>query len=265
MVSDKKTIWITGASDGIGAALVAALQNENVNLVLSARNEEKLLAVAQKNNLKPENYLILVFDLSKKNEYKTLINKILDKFLTIDILILNAGVSQKSFAEETLETVERDIMETNYFSNVALTKAVLEVMKKQKSGGQIGVVSSIIAKFGAPYLSTYAASKAALNNFFESLRFEVEKYNIRVLIVTPGFIHTNIDVKALTGDGSAFNEASKAQTKGTPPEKVARAILNALKAKKKHIYVGGIETLIPRFKFLFPNLFYYIWKKLHKL
>ena len=264
-MSDKKTIWITGASDGIGAALVAALRNENVQLILSARNEEKLLAVAQKNNLKPENYLLLTFNLSKKNDYKALINKVLEKFTSIDILLLNAGVSQKSFAEETLETVERDIMETNYFSNVALAKAVLEVMKKQNSGGQIAVVSSIIAKFGAPYLSTYAASKAALNNFFESLRFEVEKYNISILIVTPGFIRTNIDIKALKGDGSEFNEASKAQAKGMPPEKVADAILQALKTKKKHIYVGGIETLIPRFKFLFPNLFYRIWKKLHKI
>ena len=261
----KKTIWITGASDGIGAALVAAYCKQNVQLVLSARNEAKLLEVAHKNGLQAENFLVLPFDLSKKNDYKALVIKVLEKFSSIDVLLLNAGVSQKSFAEDTLENVERDLMETNYFANVALSKAVLEVMKKQNSGGQIAVVTSIIAKFGAPYLSTYAASKAALNNFFESLRYEIEKYNINVLIVTPGFIRTNIDVKAVTGDGSPFNEASKAQAKGTAPETVAKAILKALQQKKKHIYIGGVETWIPRFKFLFPNLFYRVWKKLHKL
>lgn len=264
-MSSQKTIWITGASDGIGAALVASFCKENVRLVLSARNEGKLLKVAEKNKLKPENYLLLPFDLSEKNDYKTLINKVLEKFSTIDILILNAGVSQKSLAEDTLETVERTIMETNYFANVALSKEVLEAMKKQNTAAKIVVVTSIIAKFGAPFLSTYAASKAALNNYFEALRYEIEKYNIGVLIVTPGFIRTNIDVKALSGDGSPFNEASKAQAKGTPPEKVAQAIFNALKTNKKHIFVGGIETLIPRFKFFFPNTFYRIWKKLHNL
>jgi short-subunit dehydrogenase len=264
-MSNQKIVWITGASDGIGAALIAAFSTENVCLILSGRNEEKLLKVVEKNNFKPENYLILPFDLSEKNDYKILTNKVLEKFSTIDILILNAGVSQKSFAEETLETVERSIMETNYFSNVALSKAVLEVMKKQNTSGQIVVITSIVAKFGAPFLSTYSASKAALNNYFEALRYEIEKYKIGVLIVTPGFIRTNIDTKALTGDGSAFNEASKAQSNGTAPEKVAQAILSTLRTKKKHIFVGGIETLIPRFKFFFPNLFYQIWKKLHKI
>ncbi len=260
----KKTIWITGASDGIGAELVAAFAKGGDNfLILSARRKEKLEEVAAKNHLTLENSLIVAFDLSLENDYKSLVSSVLSKIEKIDVLILNAGVSQKSFAEDTLESVERNIMQTNFFSNVALTKAVLPTMKK--TGGQIAVVSSIIAKFGAPYLSAYAASKAALNNYFEALRYEVERYHIDILIVTPGFIKTKIAEKAIDGHGNAINQVSKAQEKGTPPAKVAAAIQTALTKRKKHIYVGGLETFVPHFKFFLPNLFYRIWKKLHRL
>ncbi len=259
----KKTVWITGASDGIGAALVKTFAAEGYFIVLSSRRKEKLEEVAAQNNLNSENSLIVPFDLNKKNDYNTLINNILSIVKNIDVLILNAGISQKSFAEETLEDVEYSILQTNYLSNAALAKAILPSMKS--TGGQIAVVSSIIAKFGAPYLSAYSASKAALNNYFESLRYEVERYTIDILIVTPGFIKTSIDVKAIDGNGNPINQASKAQANGTPPEKVAEAIKNALKKRKKHLYIGGFETWIPRFKFLFPNLFYAIWKKLHGL
>jgi dehydrogenase/reductase SDR family member 7B len=260
----QKTIWITGASDGIGAELVAAFAKRGDNfLILSARRQEKLEEIAAKNHLTAKNSLIVAFDLAVQNDYNTLIDNVLSKVEKIDVLILNAGVSQKSFAEETLESVERNIMQTNFFSNVALTKALLPSLKK--TGGQIAVVSSIIAKFGAPYLSAYAASKAALNNYFESLRFEVERYHIDILIVTPGFINTKIAEKAIDGQGNAINQASKAQEKGTSPVKVAAAIQSALAKRKKHIYVGGLETFVPHFKFFFPNLFYRIWKKLHKL
>jgi short-subunit dehydrogenase len=261
---NKKTVWITGASDGIGAELVKVFSTTEYNVVLSARNEAKLAEVALRNGLSEQNSLIAAFDLSKKNDYTYIVSKIVAKFGTIDLLLLNAGVSQKSFAEETLEEVERNIMETNYFANVSLAKAVLEVMKKQNFG-KIAVTSSIIAKFGAPYLSTYSASKAALNNFFESLRFEVEKYKIEILIVTLGFVKTNIAVKALTGDGTAFNTESKAQEKGMDAEKVAKKIKAKIFTTQKHTYIGGLETNVPRFKFLFPNIFYFIWKKLHQL
>jgi short-subunit dehydrogenase len=220
--------------------------------------------VAQSANLTDDKYLILPFDLSQLPDSEILVGKIKDKFGRLDILLLNAGLSQKGMAETTLESVERDIMEVNYFANVRLAKAVLPIMKAQ-GGGKITAVSSIIGKFGSPFLSTYAASKHALVGFFESLRYEVKADNIHVLIVTPGFIKTGIAKKAVTEDGSTFNEDSKAQQNGTPPTKVAAKIRKALAANKKHIYVGGLETFTPHFKFVFPGIFYRIWKKLHKL
>ncbi len=260
----KKVIWITGASEGIGAALVHEFAAAGHSIVLSARREELLKAVAQNANLDDNRSLILPLDLAQLTDIDIFINKIKDKFGRLDVLLLNAGISQKGRAEATLESVERNIMEVNYFANVRLAKAVLPLMQAQ-GGGQIAVVSSIIGKFGSPFLSTYAASKHAAVGFFESLRYETEAQHIDILIVTPGFIKTNIAKKAITEDGSLFNEDSKAQQNGTAPERVATAIRKALERRKKHIYIGGLETWTPHFKFFFPSLFYWIWKKLHKL
>lgn len=257
-------VWITGASDGIGAALVKEFAKAGYEVVLSARREEQLKEVAKEAGLSDARSLILPIDLAHTEDIEKDIDKIIAKFGRIDVLLLNAGISQKGMAENTLESVEREIMEVNYFANTRLAKAVLPVMKS-KGGGKIAVVSSIIGKFGGPFLSTYAASKHALVGFFESLRYEVNADKISVLIVTPGFIRTGIAKKAVTEDGSAFNEDSKAQEKGTAPEKVAVKIRKALESGKKHIYVGGLETYTPMFKFVFPGVFYKIWKKLHKL
>lgn len=264
MSADAKVVWITGASDGIGAALVEAYAQKGWKIVLSARNETKLSEVAKRNQLSEDNYLVLPFDLAQKFDSQELISKIIIKFLKIDVLILNAGISQKGKAETTQTSVEQTIMQVNYWSNVFLAKAVIPIMRSQ-GGGQIAVVSSIIGKFGSPFLSTYAASKHALKGYFESLRYEVEADNISILIVTPGFIKTDIAKKAVTESGELFNEDSKAQANGTVPGVVANKIMNAITRKKRVIYVGGLETWTPAIQFLFPDVFYWIWKKLHKL
>lgn len=260
----QKVVWITGASDGIGEAMVHEFAKAQYAVVLSARRAEKLNAVAKAAGLNSENSLVLPLDLANLNNAAQLVQAVQQKFGRLDILLLNAGLSQKGIAENTKETVEREIMEVNYFSNVRLTKAALPLLK-QNNGGSIVAISSIIAKFGSPFLSTYAASKHALAGFFESLRYEVKADKINVLIVTPGFIKTGIAMKAVTEDGSTFNEDSKAQQNGTPPAKVAAKVRSAVEKGKTDIYVGGLETNTPRFKFFFPNLFYKIWKKLHKL
>jgi short-subunit dehydrogenase len=257
-------VWVTGASDGIGAALVKEFSKAGYTVVLSARREDLLRKVAEESGLIADKCMILPLDLEHTEGIQKDVDKIIERFGSIDVLLLNAGISQKGMAENTLESVERSIMEVNYFSNTRITKAVLPYMKA-KGHGKIAVVSSIIGKFGGPFLSTYAASKHALVGYFESLRYEVNADNISVLIVTPGFIRTGIAKKAVTEDGSAFNEDSKAQEKGTSPDKVASKIRKAVEGGKKHIYVGGPETFTPLFKFVFPGVFYKIWKKLHKL
>ena len=257
-------VWITGASDGIGAALVKEFAKAGYNVVLSARREPLLRKVAAEAGINENKCMILPLDLEHTENVQDKVAQIIARFGKIDVLLLNAGISQKGMAEKTLETVERTIMEVNYFANTRIVKAVLPHMRAN-GGGKIAVVSSIIGKFGGPFLSTYSASKHALVGYFESLRYEVMADKISVLIVTPGFIRTGIAKKAITEDGSAFNEDSKAQEKGTAPEKVASKIRKAVESGKKHLYVGGLETFTPMFKFVFPSIFYKIWKKLHKL
>ena len=183
-----KTVWITGASSGIGKALAIKLGSLGANLVLSSRKEDQLVEVA---NLCNTEVLILPIDLEKSSNFSEKVVKVVSKFKSIDLLINNGGISQRSRAYETDMEVDRKIMEVNYFGTVALTKSILPVMQKQKSG-HITTISSSSGKFGFFLRSSYSASKFAQVGFFESLRLEEEKNNIFISIVFPFLVKTNI-------------------------------------------------------------------------
>ena len=261
---NNKTVWVIGASSGIGKGLVKQLATENCNIILSARREEKLIDICTKYNLNSDRSLVLALDISKSEEFTKQIQIVLQKFKTIDILILNAGIAHKSFAEETIEEVDRKVMEVNFMGNVLLTKQIIPIMKNQNAG-TIAVTSSILGKIGLPLVSTYCASKQALNGYFESLRYEVEKYNINISILSPGFIKTDITKNSLTANGEVFNKDSIAQEKGMNSELCAKKMITAIKKGKRHQYIGGIETFMPAFAFYFPKIFYFLMKKMHKI
>ncbi|TXB65362.1 SDR family oxidoreductase [Vicingus serpentipes] len=258
-----KIVWVTGASSGIGEAICHELMKYNCKIVLSSRRESELLRVKNELKIKDENVLILPIDLEKSNEAENWVEKVIVKFGRIDFLINNGGISQKSLVEETTEAVERKVMEINYFGNVALAKAVSKYMIKQKSG-KIIVTTSILGKFGLPFHSTYAASKHALYGFYDSFRLELKKDNVSVLLVSPGFINTNVAVNSITGDGSTLNEDSPAQINGMKTNVFARKLVGAIKSDKNHIFIGSKELLSIPFKTFSPNLFYSIMLKLSK-
>jgi short-subunit dehydrogenase len=258
-----KVVWITGASSGIGEGLSYALAKEGCKLVISARRFDELVRVKQQTQLTEEDVLILPIDLEKNNEAHEWVQKVIQKFGRIDILLNNGGLSQKGNAMETTVDVERKIMEINYFGNVALTKAVVPVMQKQQSG-IIVVTTSILGKFGLPFHSTYAASKHALYGFYDSLRMELKPLNINVLLVSPGFIQTNASINSLNTDGSLSNINSPAQINGMKTTVFANKLISALKRNKSHVYIGKKELLSIPFKSLFPNLFYNLMLKLSK-
>ncbi|MGB0887868.1 MAG: SDR family NAD(P)-dependent oxidoreductase, partial [Vicingaceae bacterium] len=195
-----KVVWITGASSGIGEAIVYALAKEHCKLIISARRIEELNRVKANTNLSDEDILVLPIDLEKYEEAQNWTQKVMDKFNRIDILINNGGISQEGLALETSTAVEQKIMNINYFGNVALSKAVAPIMQQQQSG-KIAIITSIAGKFGQAGLSTYSASKHALYGFYDSFRLELKKDNISVLLVSPGFINTNVTLNAITGDG----------------------------------------------------------------
>ena len=122
-----------------------------------------------------------------------------------------------------------------------------------------------MGKIGLPLVSTYCASKQAVTGYYESLRYEVEKYNINVTILSPGFIKTEITKNSLTADGKVFNKNSIAQEKGMDSSLCAKKMIRAIKKGKRHKYIGGLETFMPAFSFYFPRIFYFLMKKMHKI
>jgi len=249
-----KVIWITGASSGIGEALVYALAVKGAKLVLSSRREGELERVKQNCKTNRDNILILPLDLSETKNMDLLTEKVLQKFGRIDILINNGGVSQRSYAKDTPLGIDRKIMETNFFGTIALTKSVLPQLLKQKSG-HVVVVSSISGKFGFYLRSAYSASKHALQGFFESLRMEVFADNIKVLIVCPGKIKTDISVNALTETGNKHNKMDEQQESKMSAEACAKKIMDGIKYNKEEIFIGGKELRAVWIKRFFPGLF----------
>ncbi len=258
-----KVVWITGASSGIGEAITYALAKEGCKLVISSRRLEELNRVSDNTKLTDEAILVLPIDLEQHQHVDEWLKTVMDKFNRIDVLINNGGISQKSYALDTTTTVERKIMDINYFGNVALSKAVAPIMQQQKLG-KIVVISSIIGKFGLPNLSTYSATKHALYGFYDSFRLELREDKINVLIVSPGFINTNVAINAIKGDGSLMNKNSEAMEKGMKPDVFARKFISTLKSNRNHQYIGKKEILAVPFKMFFPNTFYNLVYKMSK-
>ena len=249
-----KVVWITGASSGIGEALAKAFASEGAKLILSARREDELNRVKKSLNLLDSDVLILPIDLSDTSKTNELTKTVIDKFGRIDILVNNGGISQRSLTLETPLEIDRKIMEINFFGTIALTKSVLPFMIKQKSG-HIIVMSSIAGKFGFFFRSAYSASKHALHGFFEALRMEVFNDDIKVLIVCPGKIKTEISINAITGTGGKHNKMDQSQAEGLSAEECARQILKGIKNNKDELYIGGKELRAIWVKRFFPNLF----------
>ncbi len=257
---DNKVVWITGASSGIGEMLVYELAKHNLKLVLSSNEEEELIRVKANCTLPEESIMLLPFDLTEHDYVESVFNEIIKRFGTIDLLINNGGISSRAFAHETLMSTYKKIMNINYFGTVAVTKAVLPLMIKNKSG-HIVVMSSAAGKIGTPMRSAYCASKHALQGYFDSLRAEVYNHNIKVTIICPGYIRTNISLNAITADGKSFNKMDENQAQGMLPEVLARKILKAVLKEKEEIWVGGKEILGLYIKRFFPRLISKITRK----
>jgi len=256
-----KRILITGASSGIGYALAEELAKQQCRLILVSRNEEKLKQLEGICKKSGSQAVSLPFDLSNVDRIPDLAKQAQDIFDGLDILINNAGISQRAFTRETPLVVDRQIMEINYFSVVALTKAILPGMLKQ-GNGYIAVTSSISGKFGFPLRSAYAASKHALHGFFETLRAETSREGIRVLIAFPGRIDTPISLSALDKEGNAHGKIDPGQATGMSAEKCAKRYLRAIRKDKKEVLIGGKELLMVYIHKFFPKLFYTLAQKI---
>lgn len=254
-----KVVWITGASSGIGEALVYAFNAMGARLIISARNRDELFRV--KANCKDQiNVHVLSLDLADSLALPSKAEDATRIYGNIDILINNGGISQRSLALDTDFVTEQRLMSVNFWGTVILSKAVLPQMLA-RGEGDIVCVSSLVGKFGTRFRSAYSASKHALHGYFDSLRIEIDNPNVHILVACPGFIKTNVTINALTADGSAQGTMDDAQANGMAPEVCAQEIIKAITAKKDEVYIGGKETKGVLLKRFFPKLFSKIIRK----
>ena len=236
------TIWITGASSGIGEALALELAKGGAQIILSGRNKDKLAVV--KNCCENSNkHFIVPFDIGSAEQTMQAYQTIKSQALSIDWLINNAGISQRSLIMDTDEAVERQLMEIDYFAQTRLTRLVLPDMLAQ-GHGKVVMISSVAGLLGTQYRGGYGAAKAAIHMWANSLRAELHDKGIEVATVFPGFIQTNVSINALTGDGTAQGTMDDATDKGLTAKTFAKQVAKALSKGEEYIIIAGRKEKI---------------------
>jgi dehydrogenase/reductase SDR family member 7 len=260
-----QVIWITGASSGIGEALALEFAASRARLVLSARRQSELQRVRDRcleQGLGAADVLVLPLDVTDYDAMPAAVARVIAAFGRIDMLVNNAGISQRSLCLDTDMAVYRRLMEVDVLGQIALTQQVLPVMVEQGSG-HIVVTSSVAGKVGAAYRTGYCAAKHAVMGFFDALRAEVAQHGIAVTTLTPGFIRTDISVNALRGDGSTFNRVDANIAGGMDAGSCARVILRGLRKGRPEIAVGkGLEMHGLWLKRLFPRALFKIVERM---
>ncbi len=230
-----KTAWVTGASSGIGEALTRELAARGAALILSGRRLDALRAVAD--SLDAET-LVLPFEATDLDALPSIVDQAVAWRGGVDLLINNAGVSQRSLALDTEFEVYRRIMEIDYFGPVRLTQLVLPHMVARGSG-HLAVVSSIAGKVGVPLRTGYCSAKHAVVGYFDALRAEVEQaYGVGVSVITPGSVATQVALNAFSGDGGRYGQADANIDNGMPAEDAARIIIDGIGEGRREIPVA---------------------------
>ncbi len=255
-----KTVWITGASSGIGAACAIEFAKEGASLILSARNETKLAEVKNQCVGASEVH-ILPMDVADHSTISTKTKEAIAKAGEIHILINNAGISQRGLITESNLEIDKKIFDVNFFGNIAIVRALLPHMIKRKNGA-IAVISSVTGKLSTPLRSAYSASKHALHGWYDALRAEIAADGIQVNIICPGYIKTDISINAIGAQGKKHGVMDKNQAQGISAEKCARHILMAILKNKKESFVGGKEIHSVKLRNFLPGVYYTMLEKM---
>lgn len=246
-MSKRKTVVITGASSGIGAALASRYYKENHNLVLCARDIKKLNDYCAQ-RFDSDRYVTLHADVSNENDCEALIHLAVATYGKIDVLICNAGISMRALFLDTELQVLKQVMDVNFWGTVYCVKYALPYLLTTK--GSIIGVSSIAGHVGLPGRTGYSASKFALQGFLETIRNEYYNKKIHVLIACPGFTASNIRNTALQANGKIQAESPKNEKQLMQPETVAKRIFIAQKARKRDLVLtttGKLAVLIRKY------------------
>ena len=232
------TVWITGASSGIGAALAKEWSTRGANIILSGRDEGRLTDVAS--GLQTET-LILPFDVRDDGALADATAKATAWNGNVDVLVANAGVSQRSQALHTNMQVYRDIIDIDLTAQIAAAQALLPHMTERGSGKFV-FISSIAGKVGVPMRTAYSAAKFGLIGYADALRSEMSVKGVDVHVIAPGSVATDVSRNALTADGSKRGKSDDVIDNGIPPAEAAKIMIDAIEAGQREVIVArGIE------------------------
>ena len=232
-----KVVVITGASSGIGKALAEKYANEGWNLVLAARRENLLLEL--KNKLDKTEVLTVKTDVTLESDCRNLIEKAVEKFNQIDVLINNAGISMRALFHKTDMEVMQQMMNVNYWGTVYCTKYAMPFLLQNK-GSLVGVIS-VGGYIGLPGRSGYVASKFAVRGFLQTIRVENLKTGLHVLIAAPGFTASEIRKSALIANGDKQGETPRNEEKMMSAEECAEHIFLAFSKRKRELILTFLE------------------------
>ncbi|KAK0170895.1 hypothetical protein PV328_008684 [Microctonus aethiopoides] len=263
---NKQVVMITGASSGLGEALAHAFYQCGCKLILVARRKEKLEEVKSalmRIHHNGPTYTPIVFplDITELDSLPEAIEKILSIYNRIDILVNNAGISYRGEAVKTSIDVDIQVMQINYFAQIALAKAVLPTMIRQKSGN-IVCISSVQGKIAIPYRSAYGASKHALQAWCDSVRAELNNENINITVINPGYINTDLSLNAITGDGGIYGKMDKTIKEGYLPSFVAEKVITAILQQNKEVMIAPFLVKVANFiRYIIPTLYFVLMNR----
>jgi NAD(P)-dependent dehydrogenase (short-subunit alcohol dehydrogenase family) len=245
---------ITGASSGIGKALALAYAARGDNIVVAARNEEEIARVAAACVSAGGKSLAVRTDVTDPAQCEALIQKSVEAFGAIDTLVNNAGISMWArFDEVTDLTIFERIMRVNYLGSVYCTHAALPHLKRSR--GLLVAVSSLTGKTGVPTRSGYAASKHAMQGFFDSLRIELIGSGIDVLVASPGFVDTGIRDRVLGPDGKPREVSPRDETKDTMSlEECTRILVRAIDRRDREVVMTSAARIGMWVKLVAPGV-----------
>lgn len=235
-----KVYWVTGASSGIGRAFALEVASKGAHVILSARRKEALEEVKAAAP-DPHKMHVLPLDLSDADSLEAAVDRAEALAGPIDCLVHCGGISQRSLAAETSMEVTRAMIEVNYFGTVELTRLILPRFLERKRG-HFAVVSSLMGVFSSPYRSSYCGAKHALHGYFNALRAETAQQGLRVTMICPGFVRTDISKNALIGDGSRQNSMDEKTGAGMSAERCAQIMRRGIEKEKAELHIGGKEV-----------------------
>ena len=247
-----KVVIITGASSGIGKALAFSFGREGAKIIITGRKEAPLMEVSEELKKEGIENFAFVSDVSIEADNIKMVEKTIQKYGKIDILINNAGISMRSMFADCDLNVIKSLMDINFWGTVYATKYALPYIKATK--GSIVGVSSIAGYRGLPVRTGYSASKFAVNGFLEALRTELLQTGVHVLTACPGFTASNIRVAALGSDGNSKGETMRDEVNMMSSEEVADRILKAVKNRDRDMILTFKGKAIIWINKLFPKL-----------